>query len=1172
MPMKLQNLYKKINLNIILILLIPLILNINWFREGNIMGTAESGLPFYNPQLQYDINKDAWAYYALGHPINIGSAAIPAYWFFAHIQNLGIPGFVLQAIFFWLILVVSGGAIYKLVREIFPNIDWLHGLLAVLFYWFNPFSLVNVWNRFLNNFFVFYALLPLTVYLFIKGLHNRKYIYAILIGLVSALFSYALTSIVFVLMLLGIIFYIGFFHFIVRKDDRFFTIKFFLLAFLFWYLANLWWISQIFSYLQLGSFNAVANTSFNTGNNYNTFSLLSERLGMLIYIFRLKHATFFNNTEQFAWIGIYLSPIIIFLEFLVTGIFLLPLILKKKNIYITMFGSLLLISIFLAKGNNPPLGEIFDRAFLNISPLQLFRNPLEKIGFILAFSASILFAIGSLQLEKLLNIKWRLFARSLIFVWILVIWGFPFWTGLVFTSSELPTNKLDAGYQVKVPASYKDASKWLNSQTGNFRLAVLPIGGEGITYLWNLGYSGVELSNQILPRTSVSFNTNIPFYNEISNDLERLFLTRDNISKIIDVLNIKYVLLRSDIDWKIRKMRDPASLNSRLKEIASMSALEKVKEFDRLAFWEYTKWKDRSIYLTNNLIKSGSANPIEDILNVDFDKPSALYNSQTPINDKLIKTEIIHPDFKFGIGEKNLESKIILRDDIIFPAIRVLPSSVLYPLVLIKERLETDRISDKRTLIIKKISLLGKRLVEVDKELTLNDYDGAIEALEGYSKQIQELYQYRLGDNPNKKEAAIFLQEDLYQVFLRHSKMLSHLAEVFSKSKQARVVQVQKILNDFMLNDGIEPLFGYLEKPNYSLTDRTIYQFSVDKEGSYELLFNIRNWNDFFKVPYGEPAIFQIDNNIVFRQGELQKNGVLSFGFLNLTPGKHEIGWNVKEQINQVEAPPEFSVNVEHGISERAFPIKNLDPYSAYVLSLNYLIKKGGGIQVSFEGNNDPSKKGIIQRQLIKNLTPDSYDFNVKSYTTDYHPVQTSDSVNLIFDVYPWNNCSDIFWTNNKKRCEDEKFRRAYDRMTDVAISNVSLVKSMTEAPFLRLEKESGNENLPNISFNKINGAVYKVDIKNAGNKYALILSELYDPAWKLLKVDGGDISDNHFLANGYANGWIIDRRGNYQMIIKFTPEDLLKKTQKVSLIVIIFGAGLIGLTIISAKTKNEEE
>ncbi len=82
---------------IVILFIIPTIFIVLCFRDSNILGTGESGLPFYDLMLQSKNFSYAWAHYALGHPTNITIASAPTYWFLAQLQNIGIPSFLLQA-------------------------------------------------------------------------------------------------------------------------------------------------------------------------------------------------------------------------------------------------------------------------------------------------------------------------------------------------------------------------------------------------------------------------------------------------------------------------------------------------------------------------------------------------------------------------------------------------------------------------------------------------------------------------------------------------------------------------------------------------------------------------------------------------------------------------------------------------------------------------------------------------------------------------------------------------------------------------------------------------------------------------------------------------------------------------------------------------------------------
>lgn len=1152
---------------LIVLFIIPVILVVLWFKDANILGTGESGLPFYDLMLQFKNFSYAWANYALGHPTNITIASVPTYWFFAQLQNIGVPAFLLQAFFLWFSLTVSGISIYFLTKELFPKLDQKIYLLAPLFYWFNPFGMVNVWNRFLNNFLVFYACLPLVLLLFIKGIRSKKYIYAILIGLSSLILSYASSSITFSLILWFVLSYTALFYVVLnRQGDKLFVVKFFLITLLFWFFINFWWISQVLSYVALGSFSAVTSSSFTTDSNYNTFFLLSQRLGNLIDVVRLKHASFFADIENIRWVGIYQFPLLTLLEFLIAGTYLLPIIIRRRQKEVLFLGGLFILSIFFMKGNNPPLGEIFNQAFINFSFLQLFRNPLEKIGFILPLSAAPLFCLGVSLLIGKFATKWRRMAYLIFLSWLLIIWGGSFWSSLVFTGTESPTNNINVGYQVKVPEFYKDVSNWLSAQGNNFRLIIFPIGGEGITYTWPQGYSGVELSNQLLPVTSVSFSTNIPFYKEVSSDLERIFLTRENFPKVMDLLNAKYIVVRSDIDWKIRGMRNPHAIQNRLQDLESEGKFRKIGEFGNLLIWENLEWKDNTVYATSGLTRFFGSSNIEDILAVENHQDLAIYNGNSLKEDRLIKSEVIKPDVRFGLGSEKI-TEVNISDDFMFPSVRILPSEYLYPLILLKEKIEMNTIKDHNTLILKKLSLLGKRLHEAVIEAEKGHHQAALTSLNLYRQQLRELLPDLAGISKIGGDFFI-LQEDAYKIFLKHFDRFKRVKNAFPEDKKGEIVTFEETLRKELIDYKIIPYFGYLDEPNFPIQGRMVYQFTTEEEGDYELLLDSKSWDKYFKTSLDKPFIFQVDREIVSRIGKPLNNKLVSYGFFHFTPGKHEIAWNTPEEINLVDASSQLNLRIDHGVIEKSFPINNFDSYSEYVLSLNYWLERGSGVEVIVSQDNDRVRKGKPESRFGKLLGPDTYDFDRKDYTAYIIPSTTADSANLIFRVKPWNNCEEIFRTKGKEKCLDENFRRPYDRITEVSLDNISLVKVSTEIPILRKEEIFDfSTHLPRISYKKINATEYKVKIEGAKGPFIFVLSQLFDPAWKIY-IDGKEAGQKHFLANTYANGWIIDRSGNYDLTLKFTPQDLLVKGEIVSL-----SAAVAGLILVLWKLrKNHHE
>ena len=71
---------------------------------------------------------------------------------------------------------------------------------------------------------------------------------------------------------------------------------------------------------------------------------------------------------------------------------------------------------------------------------------------------------------------------------------------------------------------------------------------------------------------------------------------------------------------------------------------------------------------------------------------------------------------------------------------------------------------------------------------------------------------------------------------------------------------------------------------------------------------------------------------------------------------------------------------------------------------------------------------------------------------------------------------------------------------------------------------------LPEISYTKINPEEYEVSIKNAKNPYWLVFSESYNTNWRITDVQ----NYKHFTANGFTNGYYIEKVGDYEFKLKY--------------------------------------
>jgi len=131
--------------------------------------------------------------------------------------------------------------------------------------------------------------------------------------------------------------------------------------------------------------------------------------------------------------------------------------------------------------------------------------------------------------------------------------------------------------------------------------------------------------------------------------------------------------------------------------------------------------------------------------------------------------------------------------------------------------------------------------------------------------------------------------------------------------------------------------------------------------------------------------------------------------------------------------------------------------------------------------------------------------------------------------------------------------------LTDM-IRTMSNNLSDTRTSAYLLESQRGSEALPEeilgnperettIDFHRADPTRYFVHVR-ADAPFVLVFSETFDSGWKA-EVEGDEIGE-HFIVNGYANGWYIQKEGEYDITITFEPQKLSNLPKLVSTIGIL--------------------
>lgn len=521
-----------------ILLIIPVILMIIWFRGGLITGGGEEGILFFNTNKTLQLSTSAWIDY-MGGIANVNwLSRAPIIYLSTLFAKIGLPLFFFQISLFYLLMITAMLSVYFFAKDLLPGKKNMTAFVAALFYLLNPFTISQIWGRSLYAQYFAFALLPLSLLLFHLGIKKRSYYFSYLIVLSSALMAWAFGFLTFIVVFwLVLLLYLIFAVFISndKKIATIFGVKFFLLTLILWLLINLWWFLPLVS-----SFSNVYSEGIQ-GKEDNLGSLIGvSRSYPLEVIIRLLHKGYFFDATAYSTIYATLPfQLISILPVFFVLIGLWMIIRDKKHLTLKFFAGLFIFGLSVSLGANFPFGRIYIFFFSHISPLQAFRNPFEKFGLVYTLGYSVLFAYG------LINFLDKKKFKNVILISILVlncgIYVWPIWTGLVIAG---PDKKIG----LDIPQYYKDLQTWLLSRQEGYRLLFTPIwSGDGAFYRWgNAGrYQGFDPMLSMLDSPPISNSSKAPYFGSFLSNIRKKMVSQD-VVPALSLLRIKDLVDRKD--------------------------------------------------------------------------------------------------------------------------------------------------------------------------------------------------------------------------------------------------------------------------------------------------------------------------------------------------------------------------------------------------------------------------------------------------------------------------------------------------------------------------------------------------------------------------------------------------------------------------------------------------
>ncbi len=1085
----------------ILIILVLGLTPLLWYKDSNSLALGhDMGFPI-NPIVFFQDRLFLWTdRIGLGWDQTLGSAATLIHGLEALVASTGLPIFEVQKIIFIFWFLLPGLAMYYFVSTIHKERDqWFIRLSASLFYMFNHF-LLQAWFIAERTKISLFIALPILLGLTISMIEGR----------ISRVKGLALMSLVFFLfnggggfplyggLLLALFTAFAFFGFInLRRNfkvelKRLIGIALGILAS--FILANFYWvlpllISVLSSYAQslssIGGISGVIAWSFEI-----------SKFASILNVMRLQGIPDWYDNPTHPFSKLFLdNPVLILISFLIPVIVFSSIFLIRKapefKKYIIFFNILAVLGIIFTAGSHPPFGAIYNLFLTFIPGFAIFRTPFYKFAPAVWFAYSYLFAFSFYYLTQ--NFKNIRSVLRFLILPLILIYSFPFFTGSFFNWRE------SFSTMTNLPAYVLSFSNYANSNLSfNDRILTFPnqnLDWNSAIYKW--GYWSTS------PVESLSTNKSI-----ITNDREMTESGRklteviyksiidgtDDWEKAVEILGINYFLLHNDFYFNAPgfKTEDPKTYRERFLELG----FEKKEVFGE---WELYKIPEISLknklYIENDAVGiSTNENILEDqyfgienVIDLPLGNDSFVVNSPE-ITDGL-KTMVLLQNCLFCDKEQK-ETPIFL------PRTRILPGSVLYPLVKYKEKKQRNKLAKNiNSKLDFHLGITLKRLAEIKHLIDLGADESKTNSAVDQLKKELILLQDSV-NKMNKKRGDMRLLVLRIDSFLREENRI--LADISNDANDSTRNKLTDVRSFIALSTQQNRKYESLPPEN----NEKRYHLTIDKKGGYEILVRKDEFKPDLVV---EKAVF--DNKTLPLKTLNKNEHYYSFGELFFNKGFHEISLFLRNPENLLKGNDE---NLDFDINPlspdcRTFKIKPL-PSKIYILNFDYLTER------SAKADNGPFVK--VEQILEDDVKDDDFQLKANNIlqTFDYKIATEKDvqSINVSVCASP-----------------------GYENSSNIRIKNLSLRPFLTPAlAFVSTDKNlTINDN--KILATQINPTKYEVKV-NANSPYILVLNNKFNSNWK---ISDKDANAKHFMINGFANAWNISKTGEYSLIIEYNPQ-----------------------------------
>lgn len=806
----------------------------------------------------------------------------------------------------------------------------------------------------------------------------------------------------------------------------------------------------------------------------------------------------------------------------------------KKQKFILLFYLIALTMVFLGKSAADPAGWIYTWLYYNFPGFGFFREP-SKFWPMMAFSYVVLISYTvKYTLEKITSLKLGQGYKLILKIGLLVpLVLLPVYIGRPAFTGELGPLFVPK----KMSDSHHFFKDFLYDQEDFFRTMFLP------------GRYRLGFWSEIHPMLGI---------NEIAQEFQSLS------PKITELLGVKYVVLTADETDDVYRIWGKKEIYKRI--ISQSTDLRRLDDprFGGFEVYETPGYLPK-FYAPNTgvFVNSGDRSTLREILDLSsYQSPMVFFRSANISVPGSADEKRLLADGGYVNSisrESYMTARCVRCEDrnyrhgLVYPFPRFLPDSFLYSYALNKEQKSLDKVvADTKEHLRLAVFYATKRTAEfqaiTDRGLhqeflknSIGEHDKLINLI---NKDVNKL-SVSYDDNDYLLTILDYLdtqRETIYTIITSADKVNTENS-LRLKSCYERLLALMGKISDFVWVSDL---------------NSAKYLVDVPEAGKYNI----------FLQGAGTSSSALVINDNKFEPTASDQDNWIRYQSVPLVAGLNSLAaYGTKANLAGQQS---LSITVPSGAGEYLLkiPVARVEPNTEYIVSTDYKISLDTKSRFYTARDTDFEQSGVVRRSTDQYLRA----------TNEWHEIKDKFTTRL--------GEQDI--TLNLSVTRD-----ANPHVIDLA--NIKVVKNKGPLLVIKADKIPDIQvQPPRLTFQWINPTKYLVHVENSQGRFPLVFLESYHAAWEAYYVgnqphasgkivaanerwrvsemapkndldlfsflapykDKYEKVSSHISVNGYANAWIVDRTGSFDLVIEYAPQRTftLSLIMSVSALLVVVG------------------